>query len=87
MPAYQSIPEFDLSEKYHLKAVGVRDAPKTHPIKPPSRNGNNWQRSGIRWRIKPLNSRTTTTLNLSDQILFILDSCLSKTHDSDDLSS
>ena len=22
MPAYQSLPEFDLSEKYHLKAVG-----------------------------------------------------------------
>jgi len=22
MPAYQSVPEFDLSEKYHLKAVG-----------------------------------------------------------------
>jgi hypothetical protein len=22
MPVYQSIPEFDLSEKYHLKAVG-----------------------------------------------------------------
>jgi hypothetical protein len=22
MPAYQSAPEFDLSEKYHLKAVG-----------------------------------------------------------------
>ena len=22
MPAYQSIPEFDLSQKYHLKAVG-----------------------------------------------------------------
>jgi hypothetical protein len=22
MPAFQSVPEFDLSEKYHLKAVG-----------------------------------------------------------------
>jgi hypothetical protein len=22
MPAYQSVPEFDLSERYHLKAVG-----------------------------------------------------------------
>jgi predicted HAD superfamily Cof-like phosphohydrolase len=25
MPAYQSIPEFDLSEKYHLKAVGCEE--------------------------------------------------------------
>ena len=22
MPAYQSVPEFDISEKYHLKAIG-----------------------------------------------------------------
>jgi hypothetical protein len=22
MPAYQSVPEFDLSEKYHLKGIG-----------------------------------------------------------------
>jgi hypothetical protein len=53
MPAYQSLPEFDLFEKYHLKRLGARNAPNMHPIKPPNRNGENSQRNGIRWRIKP----------------------------------
>jgi hypothetical protein len=53
MPAYQSVPELDLSEKYHLKAVGCENAPNTLPIKPPNRNGKSSQRNGIRWRIKP----------------------------------
>jgi hypothetical protein len=58
MPAYQSIAEFELSEKYHLKAVACERCAK-----------NAWQRSGIRWRIKPLSSRATTISNLSDRIL------------------
>jgi hypothetical protein len=72
MPAYQSVPEFNLSEKYHLKAVGCERCAKSDPIKPPNRNGNNWLRSGIRWRIKPLNSRALTILNLSEQIPLFL---------------
>ena len=28
MPAFQSVPEFDLSEKYHLKAVGCEKQAK-----------------------------------------------------------
>ena len=53
MPAFLSVPEAALSEKYHLKAVVARNVLNTHPIKPPNRNGKNSQRNGIRWRIKP----------------------------------
>jgi hypothetical protein len=51
MPAYQSVPEFDLSRKYHLKAAG--NAPNAHPIRSPNRNGKTSPHNGIRWRIKP----------------------------------
>ena len=37
----------------------ARNAPNTHPIKPPNRNGKNSQRNGIRWRTKPPGCRMT----------------------------
>jgi hypothetical protein len=53
MPAYQCVAEFDLSRKYHLKAV-VCEQCAAHASDPTTEQ--EWQEplcNGVRWRIKP----------------------------------
>ena len=46
MPAYQSIPEFDLSEKYHLKAVGCEQQAQHATDQPTERE---WRELAAQW--------------------------------------
>jgi hypothetical protein len=46
MPAYQSIPEFDLSEKYHLKAVRCERCAKTASDQTTEQE---WQQLAAQW--------------------------------------
>ena len=54
MPAYQSIPEFALSEKYHLKAVCCEKCAGRA-----SDQSTEQPRNGIRWQTKPRKCRMT----------------------------
>jgi hypothetical protein len=65
MPAYQSVPDFSLTEKYHMKQLGVSSRPNTPTTDPPNRNGGSSRRSGIRWRIKPPSCQTKLHLPIS----------------------
>jgi hypothetical protein len=46
MPAFQSVPEFDLSEKYHLKAVGCE---KCSVHASDQSTGQEWQELAAQW--------------------------------------
>jgi hypothetical protein len=46
MPAYQSVPEFDLSRKYHLKAVGCEQCAE-HASDPTTEQ--EWQDLATQW--------------------------------------
>jgi hypothetical protein len=46
MPAYQSLPEFDLPEKYHLKAVGCE---KCARLASNQTTEQEWQELAVQW--------------------------------------
>jgi hypothetical protein len=46
MPAYQSVPEFDLSEKYHLNAVGCEERAELATDRTTERE---WQELAAQW--------------------------------------
>ena len=47
MPAYQSVPEFDLTEKYHQKAVGCEQHAQ-HATDQTA--GQEWRQLAVQWR-------------------------------------
>jgi hypothetical protein len=59
MPAYQSIPEFALSEKYHLKAVCCEKCAGRASDQSTEQECRNSPRNGIRWQTKPRKCRMT----------------------------
>jgi hypothetical protein len=60
MPAYQSVPEFALSEKYHLKAVGCEKCAKCASDRTTERE---WQELAAQWH-----SMADQAAKMSDQV-------------------
>ena len=48
MPAYQSVPEFDMAEKYHLKAIGCE---KCAERASDQRTEQEWQELATQWHL------------------------------------
>lgn len=48
MPAYQSVPEFDMSEKYHLKAIGCEKCAERASDQSTEQE---WQELATQWRL------------------------------------
>jgi hypothetical protein len=87
MPAYRSIPEFDLSEKYHQKAVRCERCAKNASDQTTEQE---WQQLAAQWHSMADQAAKLQGDNNFESLRsnsFDFDSDLSKTHDSNDLSS